>query len=264
MQRELDVAYVAAVNNDEVLAQNLATSPDILKSPDRLTVRRDFRSAASAYNSGLDATSGEIVVFLHQDVYLPLGWEARLLAQIEALETVDRNWGVIGVYGVRDNGTHLGRVWSSGLNRELGGQFDAPEKALGIDELVIVIRRSSGLRFDEGLPGFHLYGADICQTARSNRLGVYVICAPVIHNSVPVYTLAGAYKVAYAHIRRKWWAVLPIVTPVATVSRWGVSLWRINYKLSGFGGRRAKRRRLEAEARPRRDAVAIAKTLGYE
>ena len=38
------------------------------------------------------------------------------------------------------------------------------------DELLIVLRRDSGLRFDEGLPGWHMYGTDIVQTARA-RLG---------------------------------------------------------------------------------------------
>ncbi|MEO0572209.1 MAG: hypothetical protein AAF039_10935, partial [Bacteroidota bacterium] len=40
------------------------------------------------------------MVFAHQDVYLPWGWDTQLRARITALEAVDPGWGVLGPSGL--------------------------------------------------------------------------------------------------------------------------------------------------------------------
>ena len=50
---------------------------------------------------------------------------------------------------------------------------------VSVDELLIVLRIGSGLRFDERLPGFHLHGTDIVQSALHRGLGAFAIDAPV-------------------------------------------------------------------------------------
>ncbi|MBO6679276.1 glycosyltransferase [Parvibaculum sp.] len=258
------LCLIAAVNNDVVLEQNLASSALVRKNPDILTTMRNYSSASAAYNAGLDRTSTDIAVFAHQDVYLPQGWEDALLRNIAVIEETDPGWGVIGVYGVRDDGGHAGRVWSSGLNRELDTGSKEPVKASSVDELLIVLRRGSGLRFDEDLPGFHMYGTDICQESLERGHGVYVVNAPVVHNSVPVFSLAGGYTDAYCYMRRKWRHRLPVKTTVTTITPLSLSFLYLKWRIAGFSGRRARLRRSQTELMPRESAPDIAQLLGYE
>ena len=83
-----------------------------------------------------------------------------------------------------------------------------------LDELLIVLRRSSGLRFDPDLPHFHLYGTDIVQTALASGKGAYVVDAPVIHNSKPIKRLDRNFWMAFNYMVGKWRGLPPIQTPV--------------------------------------------------
>jgi hypothetical protein len=47
----------------------------------------------------------------------------------------------------------------------------------------LIFRKKSGLRFDEELGGFHLYGADICLQAMQRQMPNFSIDAPVNHLS---------------------------------------------------------------------------------
>lgn len=259
---EFDV--VAAVNNDRVLTENLLASPLVRKKGGWIYTERGFSSAAAAYNAGLDETEADIVIFAHQDVYFPEGWERNFRAGLSKIESSDPNWGVIGIYGVKADGTHVGRVWSSGIGRELGKTLEEPVAVKTIDELVIILNRRAGLRFDEKLPGFHLYATDIAQMAADEGRSVYVIDAPVVHNSVPVLSLGGAYTKAYLYLRRKWRQRLPVVTTVATISMIGWSLWRTRLRMAWLNGRHGQRRRAALEQKKRTDPKQVAVMLGYE
>ena len=253
-----DLCIVTPVNDDAVLAANLLRSPAVAAG---LPVKqmRGFRSAAIAYNAALDEISAEIVVFCHQDVYLPRSWLTKLEQAIRAVEKIDKNWAVLGLYGVKPDGAHVGNVWCSDANKVLNPPANMPAAVQSIDELLFVLRRSSGIRFDEKLPGFHLYGTDVVQTALAAGLGAYVVDAPVIHNTAGLSTLRGAYVRAFRYVARKWRNKLPIVTPCAPVTRYG--LWLARVELSHF-----KNRLIHGVppvvARP--DAVELARRLGYE
>ncbi len=256
--------FVAAVNNEDTLNENLLRSPVLNSREARLVSKWNYISASAAYNSGLDQANADTIIFVHQDVYFPEGWERSLLAALSEIESSDPNWGVVGLYGVKADGTHVGRVWSSGIGRELGETLDKPVAVKTIDELVIILNRRSGLRFDERLPGFHLYATDIAQMASEKGKGVYVIDAPVVHNSVPVLSLGGAYTKAYLYLRRKWRQRLPIVTTVTTISVTGWSLWRTRLRMAWLNGRHGQRRREELEKKKRTDPTRVAAMLGYE
>ena len=106
----LDWCCVAAVNNDAVASQNLTMSPALRADSGRLTILRDQPSAGIAYNAGLDATEAEIIVFAHQDVYLPAGWDDKLARCLEHLDQLDPKWAVSGLFGLIRDGRHAGRV----------------------------------------------------------------------------------------------------------------------------------------------------------
>jgi hypothetical protein len=75
--------------------------------------------------------------------------------------------------------------WVIDRGRELRDGPELPASVATLDELLLVIRRDSGLRFDPEL-GFHLYGADICLQAHERGLAVVVLAALCHHNSKSV------------------------------------------------------------------------------
>ena len=210
---------VTAVNNEAVLRTTLLASPDI-DSHCQVIIKERFDSAGLAYNSGLSEATSEVVVFAHQDVYLPQGWKATLSKILKTLERSDPNWGVLGVFGVSLSGPAelRGHCYSTGLKRVLGEPFDGPIEARVLDELLLILRGNSGLRFDERLPNFHLYGADICLQAQRNGMKSYIIPAFCIHNSNGVRRMPLDYWRSYAYMRRKWRSVLPVRTCCSTLS----------------------------------------------
>ena len=209
------IDVVAAVNDEAVLAANLLRSPMMARPDVHFHARRGFASATGAYLDALCDCEADLVVFAHQDVYLPAGWEALLRAQVACLERTDPDWAVLGVYGVAADGRHHGCVWSSGLQRVLGCAFQQPVPVISLDEVLVVLRRDSGLAFDAWLPGFHLFATDLVQTALAAGRGAYVVCAPIVHNSRPMPYLRADYFRAYRYVAHKWSDRLPIRTPCA-------------------------------------------------
>src|SRR3546814_7202598 len=111
-----------------------------------------------AYNDALDRCDAQIVLFAHQDVYLPAGWLDRAIEALSKLAASHPGWAVAGPYGVMADGRHVGRVWDATMCRELGDAGFAPTLVGSLDELLLILRRVSGVRFDSMVLDFHLYG----------------------------------------------------------------------------------------------------------
>ncbi len=253
---------VVAVNNEETLAKNLLRSPLLGKPGVLLQLQKGYRSASVAYNVALSQCENEVVIFAHQDVYIPAEWENAITRNISYLDAMDPDWAVLGVYGVMNSGGHVGYVWSSGLNKVLGTRFNTPVPVESLDELLIIVKRSSGVIFDDQLTGYHLYGTDLVQTARSRNRTAYAICAPVVHNSLPSLYLRNDYFDAYKYVAHKWKANLPIVTCVAPITRSPIFYLRLRlrHKLSEWRCRNVTRQGLDRCY----DSLKIAKQLGFE
>jgi hypothetical protein len=208
------------VNDDHVLESTLLASPAIAHGCQWIA-KRGFASAGQAYNAGLDEARSDIVVFAHQDVFLPEAWLAGLGNALQQLALTDPQWAVLGSFGVtRSHPAEMrGYCYSTGLRRTLGAPFASPLPARTLDEFVLVVRKSSGLRFDEQLPGFHLYGADICLQAEARHLGSYILSAFCIHNANGIDRLPYAFWQSYLYLRRKWWHRLPVTTCCTTLTK---------------------------------------------
>ena len=131
-------------------------------------------------NLGIEKSRAPLVVCCHQDVRLPDGWLDRFLGQIARVEDRDRQWGVAGVMGVGFNGAFAGHIRDPHTSRPFGR---LPRKVQSLDEVCLAIRRDGGLRFDEGLGGFHLYGADLCLQAGMKGMSCYALDACLEHLS---------------------------------------------------------------------------------
>jgi hypothetical protein len=226
-----DIALVAAVNDQAVLERNLRSSPSVASGELRLEEIQQAPSASIGFNRSIARNDSPLLVFLHQDVYLPASWICNVSTAVKQLADIDPDWAVLGVYGVKADGGHVGNVWCSAAGAVLGKPLSEPVPVESVDELAFVVRRASGCLFDEKLPDFHLYGTDIIQIAGAMHLRSYVANLPVVHNSRPWFKLGRGYASAYNYMRRKWRRRLPLYTTVTTISLSGLPLWRQRAKL---------------------------------
>ena len=217
-------SLITASNDAAVLKTCLASSPCVGHAHD-FQVMRGFGCAGAAYNAGMRKAGAEVIVFAHQDVYLPCGWEEGLSKAVERLSDNDPDWGVLGVFGIARGLEPRGHIYCTGLQKVLGAPFDEPIECHSLDEVLLVIRRSSGLSFDAQLPGFHLYGTDICLEAQRRGLRSYIVSAFCLHNTEGMKFLPWAFWRGYFYLRHKWRDKLPIKTPCTsiTASAWPVA-----------------------------------------
>jgi hypothetical protein len=220
---------LSATNNDAVLASCLLNSPDV-RSASEVILQRGYSSAAVAYNRGLEQAKTDLVVLAHQDVYLPSGWADSLRGVVDLLAKTDPNWGVLGVWGVNkasEGGT--GFLYCTSEMRQLGNVFTGVREVRSLDEVLLIIRKSSNLRFDEQLPGFHMYGTDICLEAHRRGMKSYAIPAFCIHNTDGYRMLPLQFWHCYLFMRKKWMSELPVATSCTEITAgcWPMIRWNI-------------------------------------
>ncbi len=250
-------SIIVAVNEWNVCQLCIKASPDYLAHNQAFHFYENNVSASIAYNRGIKDTIGEYLIFAHQDIYFPAGWFSSVAQTIDKLNEIDPKWAVLGLVGVDGNGLIQGRTWSTGLKREVGSHLPDPILVQSVDELVIILKRKSNIVFDAELPGFHMYGTDIVQIARLNRLSAYVIDAPVIHNSLPYLKFDKHFLNCYRYMQKKWKKILPIKTTVTTITHFG---WPLKKRLIMQYFKRDDRRNFHRLKDPR----SKAREIGYE
>jgi glycosyltransferase involved in cell wall biosynthesis len=228
----MNFSVIAAVNSEEVLQQCLLRSPDLqIQEAGEVLLQRNFENAADAFNAAIARAKGDVLVFIHQDVYLPAGWFQQLATMINRLALTDPNWGVLGIYGVTPAGEPRGHLYCNANQCALGQSIQKPVEVGTLDEVILIIRKNSGLQFDAGLKGFHLYGTDICLAARQSGRKNYVVPGFCIHNANGYGMFPRSFWRAYFYMRRKWKLILPVKTPCIEIERsfWPVlrsTVWR--------------------------------------
>lgn len=212
--------------DDERLECNLVRSPEIGNGTVPLTILWDERSASSAYSRAMGKATAEVLVFAHCDVYFPNGWFGRLAWEVGRLRHIDPNWAVAGVSSITPSGELVGKMFDTSLEPlcaatlgVYGKPLQQPVPIVSTDELVLIVRRDSGVSFDCLLPEFHLYGTDIVLEAEKAGMLSYGLDMPVIHNAKPQLRLGPDYARAFRYMVRKWRHRLPIRTTCLTLSR---------------------------------------------
>ena len=223
----MTIAFVVPVCRPDVLKANFMMSPAVHRSDSHQVILQEgFSSAAVAFNDAIDRAEHDYLVFCHEDVYFPENWLEDLQRAVNTLDRTDPRWGVLGCAGRTRDNVHRGYVFSNGLG-VLGNAFEAPLPVQTLDELVLVLRKSSGLRFDERLPHFHFYGADICLQAVDRGLTPYAINAFCIHNTQQITALPREFYECARYVRRKWRAHVPIQTTCIRLTRTNLPLLRM-------------------------------------
>jgi len=209
---------ITATNDEKVLKSCLLSSPDI-RFATEVMLQRGYRSAAEAYNCASARAKTELLIFVHQDVYLPEGWIDAVQNAVEMISRADPNWGVLGVWGGVRRG-NPGYMYWTGVAGTAGKPFEGFLEVSTLDEVVLIIRRSSRIHFDEQLAGYHFYGTDICLEAKRRGMKCYSISAFCIHNTNCYKLLPLEFWRGYFFIRRKWKSELPITSPCVEVTFW--------------------------------------------
>jgi len=205
----MSFTFVVAVNNETVLRSNLLSSP-CLQEPCsyQLILQRNATSVAEVYNAGIEQAIYPFVVCLHQDVHLPIGWPNLFLKRWQEAEEKFGPIDVAGVYGVGK--ARAGHVQTFGAR--LLEPEPLPVKVRSLDECLLVLPKTTTLRFDPAL-GFHFYGTDIALQAKT----AVVLDAMCHHNSKP--RLEDAFHKSQGVFAAKWRArgELPVQTSCVTV-----------------------------------------------
>jgi hypothetical protein len=218
----LNLTFVACVADDGLLNSNLLASPCLAPgSRHEVILVRNARSAAAGLNLGIERAVGDLIVCMHQDVFLPDGWDDRLIEQFAMAEQEFGSIGIAGVYGVGPATSQnevlaaqrIGRVCDRG--RSLDEGIPLPARAATLDELLLVVPKGTPLKADPEL-GFHLYGADLCLQAAERGLTVVVIDAYCNHNSRNIGLPREFFASAEA-FARKWHHRLPVATPCVII-----------------------------------------------
>lgn len=223
MSTSRPITFVVSMNNREIFESNFLTSP-CLRVPHnhQIIVQENFSSASKAYNDAINRSVNDLIIFAHQDIMLPESWLMDLAHALDRLQKIDLRWGVLGCYGVTAKPKAHGHIYYFGV---LGEAFQDPAPVQTLDEIVLILRKSSGLRFDENLPNFHMYGADICMTAAQQGLKSYAISAFCIHNSQQNLVLPKEFYDCCKYFRKKWRACLPVQTTCVRITKFSFPLY---------------------------------------
>lgn len=139
-----------------------------------------FTSAASALNYGASKASGEILIFVHQDIYFKSCYELEKLVDVICENEIGT---IVGTQGVRDKSKIYYSNITAGECLVTSYVTEFSEKQIEVscvDEGCFGMKQSTWkmYKFDEKLcDNWHLYAVEMCLRARSE--GHKVLVAPI-------------------------------------------------------------------------------------
>lgn len=215
-----DFIFVSCISKPAVAQQRLLASPCLQAGGFPLTMHVNAPSAAAAVNAVLDSRPAQRwLVWLHQDVFLPEGWDRVFARRLEEAVVRWPHLAVAGVYGVQGSGAQAvraGHVLDRG--RLLLEPAALPCAVDSLDELLFAIRTDVSLRLDPALR-FDFYATDLVLQAQAAGLSTAVVDAfcehwsdtpsqGEVHDSL-IERIAASATV----FETKWKARFPITTP---------------------------------------------------
>ena len=208
VQSEHKISFACCSNNIEkwhALCKSLGQQPITKTNP---------KDAAKALNECIDEAPGDIIVLCHHD----LEFQPSFIETLSELIPAYGEFGVLGIAGKTASGLPVG-----GCILADGTPWAAVKEGpvVILDECLLIIRKASGLRFDEDFKGFHAYGADLCLQAVAKGLKNYALPLPVCHLSQTGST-DGTYFESLGRLRDKWRDIPVIHLTHAEISQKGI------------------------------------------
>lgn len=190
----------------------------------RIDNRNNHYNLCSAYNEGVKRAGGDILVFMHEDVFfVEGGWVKKIEEKF-----CEPALGLVGVAGTQylfaDNPAWVaaGRPFIKGqVIHELNQGssyfltvFDwqrEDSQVVAVDGLFFAIRKSlfEQIRFDDiTFDGFHLYDTDICmQIAKTHRL---IVTTDILVKHLSGGSFNQSWKMYAERFIQKYSSVLPV------------------------------------------------------
>ena len=207
----------------------------------------EFSSAGAALNAGVRQARHDVVVLVHQDVYLHS--MDRVLEVAAMLDGT--GWGLLGACGVTATGELIGRMRDR--IRVTGRDAPYPVEVDSVDEVLFMARREvllqNPLSEDEHL-AWHAYAVELGVRLRAQGLMTGAVNLEITHNSLTV-NLANL-DVAHRHVAALHPDGLPVRTTCGVVGARPPSwtklpvlkahLWRYRWMRESVLAARARRR----------------------
>jgi Glycosyltransferase like family len=172
-----------------------------------------FTSAGAALNHGVSLAKNDVVVFVHQDVFLH-----SLTALKEAAgQMAAGRFGLLGAVGIRPDGRIVGRIRDRVVL--LGDDVEQPTDVDSVDEVLFMVPRSQLLRdplTESPDMAWHAYAVEYGLRIRKRGLRTGVACIPLTHNSLS--TNIARLDEAHQAIAERYADLLPLRTTCGVVT----------------------------------------------
>jgi glycosyltransferase involved in cell wall biosynthesis len=217
------ISVIICSIDDKKFSESRAMYTRLLQSKTYEIIRiSDAKSMCEGYNRGIDQSTGDVLIFSHDDIeILNPNFADRLLKHLESFDLV----------GLAGTSRLCGNLWSAAgppytfgqvTHRTPGGgysvNFFGGHGAIhgniqAVDGLMFAVNRRviQTVRFDESLDGFHFYDLDFSASvhAAGFRLGV-ANNIQSIHDSTGSY--GAEWEIRAEKFRQKWASKLPPAT----------------------------------------------------
>lgn len=246
------VSIVCVFNNAEVRTECLDRSIDRYQGPvdvDFIPVdnrARQFSTAGAALNHGAAVARHDLVVFVHQDVYLH-----SIDRIVEAgAGLLDRSWSMLGASGVTSTGEVIGLLRDR--TDLIGRSAPTPVEVDTLDEVLFMIRRDVVVAdplTEQGDLAWHAYAVEYATRLRRSGDRVGAVDLAITHNSLTINL--DRLDVAHRVVGDMYPDLRPIHTTCGTIQGRRLTFkdlpvvrdhrWRVRWIRNSVGARRLSR-----------------------
>ncbi|TWG96714.1 glycosyl transferase family 2 [Mesorhizobium sp. J18] len=214
--KQQGVSLVCVFNNPEVrrdcLDRSIAGRAEIDFIPVDNTAHA-FTTAGAALNHGARKARHDVVIFVHQDVYLH---SIDRLLEAAALLRKEGRWGMLGALGVTSAGALVGRIRDR--VQLLGRSAPHPVPVDSLDEVLFMVRRN--LVLEDPLSehqdlAWHTYAVEYGLRVKAHGLEVGAVDLAITHNSMT--TNLARLDVAHRKVAAMHPGAVPVRTTCGTV-----------------------------------------------
>jgi hypothetical protein len=217
-------SVIVPVNRPLELELNIVRSPGLREVGAEVITIEGATSAADAFERGAAQARHDWRLFVHQDVYFPLGSGLAIAQQLAEMEDDGRAAAPVGFAGLEAAADLRSGLRYAGQVIDRTQRFDHPGSngGVSIDEFAVALHRGSPVALDAHL-GWHLWATDLCLQAL--ELGgapcAQILRVPLFHNSTTGYTLPGEFHESAQRLLDKYTALDEIPTLCGAIRRQG-------------------------------------------
>lgn len=146
------------------------------------TRKHSFGSASEALNYGGNLAQGDVLVFVHQDVFFEEPTTLEKISQYcDMLE-----YGILGVAGLSFQDKKLYTNIVHGTDKKkIGGNLNEPMRCCCLDECLLVVNKENfdKYKFSDLGKTWHLYGTDFVLKMKHMNIESYILPIKIWHMS---------------------------------------------------------------------------------